>query len=105
MTATTRATSSRSWGRGARTPTSRAVHVDNKYFTYNAEKNAYEVTLTLWAGDSGTPFEESLYPSVFGENHEDYKVSGLQMKLANGKSFPAGEDCARQRENEYLYGA
>lgn len=69
------------------TPTSRAVHVDNKYFTYNAEKNAYEVTLTLWAGDSGTPFEESLYPSVFGENHEDYKVSGLQMKLANGKSF------------------
>ena len=69
------------------TPTSRAVHVDNKYFTYNAEKNAYEVTLTLWAGDSGTPFEESLYPSVFGENHEDYKVSGLQMKLANGKSY------------------
>lgn len=69
------------------TPTSRAVHIDNKYFTYNAEKDTYNVTLTLWAGDSGTPFEEALYPSVFGENHEDYKVSGLQMKLANGKSY------------------
>ena len=68
-------------------PTSRAVHIDNKYFTYNAEKDTYDVTLTLWAGDSGTPFEEALYPSVFGENHEDYKVSGLQMKLANDKSY------------------
>ena len=69
------------------TPTSRAVHIDNKYFTYNAKKDVYKVTLTLWAGDSGTPFEESLYPSVKDENHEDYKVSGLQMKLANGKSY------------------
>ena len=24
---------------------------------------------------------------MFGENHEDYTVSGLQLKLANGKSY------------------
>lgn len=85
-------------------PTSRAVHIDNKYFTYNAERDTYDVTLTLWAGDSGTPFEETLYPSVFGENHEDYKVSGLQMKLANGKSYLPVSHRARQREDQHEHG-
>ena len=65
---------------------SRAVHVDNKYFKYNEATDSYDVTLTLWAGDSGTPFEE-IYPVVKDANHEDYNVTGLQIKLANGKSY------------------
>ena len=67
-------------------PLSRAIHVDNKYFTYNPETQTYDVTLTIWAGDSGTPFEE-IYDVVADENHEDFEVSGLQLKLANGKSY------------------
>lgn len=66
---------------------SRAVKIDNKYITYNKDTDSFDVQLTVWAGDSGTPFEEALYPEVFGENHEDYTVSGLQLKLANGKSY------------------
>src|SRR5699024_446687 len=50
-------------------PLSRAIHVDNKYFTYNAETQTYDVTLTIWAGNSGTPFEE-IYDVVKNENHE-----------------------------------
>ena len=67
-------------------PTSQAIRVDNKYFTYNADTDSYETTITVWGGGSGTPFEET-YECVLGENHEDFTVSGLQMKLANGKSY------------------
>lgn len=67
-------------------PASRAIRVDNKYFTYNQETGNYDVTLTIWAGSSGTPFEE-IYDIVKNENHEDFKVYGLQMKLINGKSY------------------
>ena len=67
-------------------PQSKAVHVDNKYFTYNAEKDTYDTTLTVWAGSSGTPFEE-IYDIVANENHEDFTVTGLQMKLINGNSY------------------
>ena len=67
-------------------PLSRAIHVDNKYFTYNAETQTYDVTLTIWAGNSGTPFEE-IYDVVKNENHEDFEVSGLQLVLANGNSY------------------
>ena len=67
-------------------PASQAIHVDNKYFTYNADTDSYDVTLTVWAGGPGTPFEET-YESVLGENHEDFTVSGLQIKLADGKSY------------------
>lgn len=63
---------------------SRAIHVDNKYFTYNSETNSYDVTLSVWAGDSGTPFEDKYIP---GENHEDMQVSGLKLKLANGREY------------------
>lgn len=65
---------------------SRAIHVGNEYFAYNEATDSYDVTLTLWAGNSGTPFEE-IYPSVANTNHEDYSVTGLQLKLANGKAF------------------
>lgn len=67
-------------------PLSRAIHVDNKYFTYDPETQTYDVTLTIWAGDSGTPFEE-IYDQVANENHEDFQVSGLQLVLANGNSY------------------
>lgn len=67
------------WGA---TPTSRVTKIDNKYFTY--EDGVYKVKLTMWAGTSGTPFEETLMP---GENHEDYTVTNLQLRLANGKSY------------------
>ncbi len=62
----------------------KAVHIDNKYFTYNAQEKRYEVTLTLWAGDSGTPFEDIYIPD---ENHEDYKVSQVRLLLANGREY------------------
>ena len=68
------------------TPSSRAVHIDNKYFTYNEETDSYDVTLTIWAGGEGTPFEE-IYEVVKDANHEDFSVSGLQLKLANGNSY------------------
>ena len=67
-------------------PLSRTIHVDNKYFTYNEATQTYDVTLTIWAGDSGTPFEE-IYDVVKNENHEDFQVSGLQLRLANGKDY------------------
>lgn len=63
---------------------SKVIHIDNKYFSYNQEKDCYEVTLTLWAGDSGTPFEDIFLP---GENHEDYTVTNLRMLLANGREY------------------
>lgn len=58
----------------------KVIRVDNKYFKYNEQTKAYDVDLTLWAGNTGTSFEETLYPEVFGENRDDYKVSQLQMK-------------------------
>ena len=67
-------------------PQSRAIRVDNKYFTYNEETDTYDVTITVWAGGTGTPFEE-IYEVVADANHEDYTVSGLQMKLVNGNSY------------------
>lgn len=65
---------------------SRTVHVDNKYFKYNEEKDTYDVDLTIWAGGTSTPFEE-IYESVLDANHEDYTVSGLQLRLADGSSY------------------
>lgn len=65
----------------------KVIRVDNKYFKYNEQTKAYDVDLTLWAGNTGTSFEETLYPEVFGENRDDYKVSQLQMKLPNGSVY------------------
>ena len=65
---------------------SKAIKVDNKYFKYNEEKDTYDVTLTIWAGSSGTPYAE-IYDYVLTENHEDFTVSRLQMRLTNGKSY------------------
>ncbi len=65
-------------------PSSRAVRIDNKYFTH--EDGKYKLKLTLWAGDSGTPFDE-IYSEVSDENHEDYTVSNIQLRLTNGKDY------------------
>lgn len=65
----------------------KVIRVDNKYFKYNEQTKAYDVDLTLWAGNTGTSFEETLYPEVFSENRDDYKVSQLQMKLPNGSVY------------------
>ncbi len=65
-------------------PSSRAVRIDNKYFTH--EDGKYKVKLTMWAGDSGTPFTE-VYPEVADENHEDFTVFNVQLRLANGKNY------------------
>lgn len=65
-------------------PSSRAVRIDNKYFTH--EDGKYKIKLTLWAGTSGTPYAE-IYPEVESENHEDYTVTGVQLRLANGKDY------------------
>ena len=65
----------------------KVIRVDNKYFKYNEQTKAYDVDLTLWAGNTGTSFEETLYPEVFGENRDDYTVSQLQMKLPNGSVY------------------
>lgn len=60
------------------------VPIDSKYFNYDEDRNIYEVTLTVWAGDSGTPFEDIYIPD---ENHEDYTVSHLKLHLANGNEY------------------
>ena len=62
---------------------SRIVFVDNKYFSQDADGN-YDITLTMWAGDSGTPFDD-IY--ILSENKDDYTVTNLQLRLANGKNY------------------
>lgn len=62
---------------------SRIVLVDNKYFSQDEEGN-YDITLSMWAGNSGTPFEDIYIPS---ENRDDYTVTNLQLRLANGKKY------------------
>lgn len=62
---------------------SRIVFVDNKYFSQDAAGN-YDITFSMWAGDSGTPFDDIYIPS---ENRDDYTVTNLQLRLANGKEY------------------
>lgn len=61
-----------------------AVHIDNQYFTYNEEKQQYEITLRFWAGSYGASVYDYLMPTA---NREDFKVSQLQLKLINGKTY------------------
>jgi hypothetical protein len=67
-------------------PVTHAVHIDNKFFTYNSENDSYDVTLTVWAGGQATPFEE-IYDAVKGANHEDMTLTHLQLRLANGNTY------------------
>lgn len=74
---------------------SRALHVDGKFFTANAD-GSYTVKLTLRAGTHGTPFEDIFYPE---QNRDNYTVTHLKLYLSNGEfitpsravqSYPAG---------------
>ncbi len=61
------------------------LHIDNSYFTYNEETDSYDVTLRMWAGTWGTPaFGETLLPEF---NQDDWTVSELILKLANGNEY------------------
>lgn len=61
-----------------------AHHIDNCYFTYNQETGSFDVTLRFWAGTYGATVDEYLYPEG---NREDFKVSQLALKLANGNTY------------------
>lgn len=61
-----------------------AIHIDNKYFTYNTEAGTYDVTLRFWAGTYGATVDEYLLP---GSNREDFTVTQLALRLVNGKDY------------------
>ena len=63
-------------------PNAQTHFIDNSYFTYSSGN--YKVTLRLWAGTMGTIVDEYITPSA---NREDYKVSQIKLKLANGNSY------------------
>ena len=61
-----------------------AIHIDNRYFKYNEEKAAYDVTLCFWAGTYGATVDEYLLPDA---NREDFTVKNLALKLINGNIY------------------
>lgn len=61
-----------------------AHRIDNSYFTYNEETDSYDVTLRFWAGTWGATVDEYLYPEG---NREDFSVTNLALKLANGNTY------------------
>ena len=61
-----------------------AIHIDNRYFKYNEEKAAYDVTLHFWAGTYGATVDEYLLPDA---NREDFTVKNLALKLINGNIY------------------
>lgn len=61
-----------------------AIKIDNSLFTYNEETNSYDTTLRFWAGTWGTDVDEYLLPAA---NREDFTVTQLALKLANGNTY------------------
>ena len=61
-----------------------AIHIDNRYFKYNEEKAAYDVTLRFWTGTYGATVDEYLLPDA---NREDFTVKNLALKLINGNIY------------------
>ena len=61
-----------------------AIHIDNRYFKYNEEKAAYDVTLRFWAGTYGATVDEYLLPDA---NREDFTVKNLALRLINGNIY------------------
>lgn len=61
-----------------------AIHIDNRYFKYNEEKAAYDVTLRFWASTYGATVDEYLLPDA---NREDFTVKNLALKLINGNIY------------------
>lgn len=60
------------------------IKIDNNYFEYNKDTNSYDITLRFWAGTYGTTVDEYLMPTA---NREDFTVSELALKLANGNTY------------------
>ena len=58
--------------------------IDSHYFTYDAASDSYKITLRFWAGTYTSSVYDKLMPSA---NREDFTVTNLQLKLANGKSY------------------
>ena len=61
-----------------------AIKIDNSLFTYNSETDSYDTTLRFWAGTWGTDVDEYLLPDA---NREDFTVTQLALKLANGNTY------------------
>lgn len=61
-----------------------AVHIDNRYFEYNPQTDAYEVTLRFWAGTYGATVNDYLMPEA---NREDFTVTQLALRLSNGNVY------------------
>ena len=64
------------------TPDVQMHHIDNSHFTYSGGK--FTTTLRLWAGNMVTYAEDDLLTTA---NRDDFDVSQVQMRLANGKSY------------------
>ena len=61
-----------------------AVPIDSHYFTYDEASDSYKIALRFWAGTYGSSVFDKLMPAA---NREDFTVTNLQLKLANGKSY------------------
>ena len=59
-------------------------HIDSSYFTYKSSSDTYTTTLRFWAGTYGTYATDNVYPDA---NREDFSVTNLKLKLANGKEY------------------
>ena len=59
-------------------------HIDSSYFTYKSSADTYTTTLRFWAGTYGTYATDNVYPDA---NREDFSVTNLKLKLANGKEY------------------
>lgn len=61
-----------------------AMHIDNRYFTYNEANDTYDVTLRFWAGTWIDTVDDHLVP---GANREDFKATNMKLTLINGKEY------------------
>ena len=63
---------------------SQVKHIDSSYFSYKSSTDTYNVTLRFWAGNYGTYAVDNVFPTA---NREDFSVTNLKMRLANGKEY------------------
>jgi len=59
-------------------------HIDSSYFSYKSSTDSYNVTLRFWSGTYGTYATDHVFPTA---NREDFSVTNLKLKLANGKEY------------------
>lgn len=61
-----------------------AIHIDNRYFTYNEQSDSYDTTLRFWAGTYGATVDDYLLPSA---NRDDFTVTQLALRLGGSKLY------------------